>query len=215
MVLRILRLTRHAGWPALGACAMASACSSNPAPTPQAFIAATVGVGPMSDSRVCNFATLDQWLEVGTGVGGGGTPDTQSDGSNQGGAKISVACTVSTSGSGFDIDLSVTQDGSQGGSVTITSPGGMGAVTQNGGTGITGVFESATNGRYRESDCTIAFTYMGEPITQTPIAAGRIWGHISCPTAQVSGQTVMTADGGSEDVQCDAEADFLFEQCGL
>jgi hypothetical protein len=216
MVLRILRLTRHAGWLALlGACATVSACSNNPAPVPQAFIAATVGVGPMSDSRVCNFATLQQWLEVGTGVGSK-TPDTQTDGSNQGGAKISVACTVSASGSGFDIDLSVTQDGTQGGSVTITSPGGTGAVTQSGGTGITGVFESATNGRYRETDCTIAFTYMGQPVVTQggPLAAGRIWGHISCPTAQVSGQTVMV-DGGTQDVQCDAEADFLFEQCGL
>ena len=70
MVLRILRLTRHAGWLALlGACATVSACSNNPPPVPQAFIAATVGVGPMSNSRVCNFATLQQWLEVGTGGG--------------------------------------------------------------------------------------------------------------------------------------------------
>jgi hypothetical protein len=90
----------------------------------------------------------------------------------------------------------------------------MGAVTQSGGTGITGVFESSMNGRYRETDCTIAFTYLGQPVGQTPLAAGRIWGHLSCPSAALDGSTVMV-DGGTESKQCDGEADFLFEQCGL
>jgi hypothetical protein len=215
MILGILRLTRYAGWPALlAACATASACSSNPSPVPQAFIAATVGVGPSSGSMVCNFGTVTQWLDVGTPVGGNSTPTTQADGSNQAGATVHVACSVSTSGDGFDVDLNVTQEGLKGGSVTITSPPGAGAVTQSGGTGITGVFQSSTYGTYRETDCTIAFTYNGQPVGQTPLAAGRIWGHISCPTAQVSGQTVMV-DGGTQDVQCDGEADFLFEQCSL
>jgi len=181
----------------------------------QAFIAATVGVGPQSNSKVCNLGTVQTWLDVGTAVGGQETPDTQADGSNESGAKVSVQCTVSASGSGFDIDLVVSQGGLMGGSVTITSPGGTGAVTMAGGSGITGVFESQTQGRYRETDCTIAFTYQDKPITsQPPVAAGRIWGHISCPTAVVSGQTV-DVDGGTQSVQCDAEADFLFEQCSL
>jgi len=215
MVLRILRLTRHAGWPALlAACAGASACSSNPPPVPQAFIAATVGVGPQSGPGVCNFGTVTPWLDVGTAVGGDGTPVTQADKSDQAGASVLVACTVAASGNGFDIDLNVTQEGTNGGSVTITSPSGMGAVTQSGGSGISGVFQSSSLGVYRETDCTIAFTYNGMQVNQTPLAAGRIWGHISCPTAQISGQTVMI-DGGTQNVQCDAEADFLFEQCSL
>ena len=214
MVLRILRLARHAVWPALLAASATAACSNNPAPVPLAFIAATVGVGPQSGPMLCNLGTVTPWLDVGTAVGGGMTPTTQADGSNQAGAKVDVACTVSTSGNGFDINLNVTQEGTNGSSVTITSPPGMGTVTQSGGTGITGVFESGTYGKYRETDCTIAFTYMGETVGQTPLAAGRIWGHISCPTAEISGQTVMV-DGGTQDVQCDAEADFLFEQCGL
>jgi len=215
MFLRILRLARYAGWPALmAACASASACSSNHPATPQAFIAATVGVGPESGPKVCNFGTVTPWVDVGTAVGGNSTPTTQQDGSNQQGATVHVACTVSASSNGFDIDLNVTQEGTKGGSVTITSPTGQGAVTQSGGSGITGVFESAGYGTYRETDCTIAFTYNGTPVNQTPLAAGRIWGHISCPTAQVSGQTVMV-DGGTQNVQCDAEADFLFEQCSL
>jgi hypothetical protein len=191
-----------------------AACSNNPAPVPLAFIAATVGVGPESGSNVCNFGTVTTWLDVGVGTSGTTTPETQADGSSQAGAKIDVACTVATSGNGFDINLSVTENGTNGGSVTITSPSGMGAVTQSGGTGITGVFESSMNGRYRETDCTIAFTYLGQPVGQTPLAAGRIWGHLSCPSAALDGSTVMV-DGGTESKQCDGEADFLFEQCGL
>jgi hypothetical protein len=216
MVLRVLGLARHSGWAALvAASAAAVACSSNQTPVPEAFIAATVGVGPESNSKVCNFGTVQTWLDVGTSVGGQDTPNTQSDNSNESGSTVSVACTVSASGAGFDVDLVVSQGGLQGGSVTITSPPGTGAVTMSGGTGITGVFESESYGKYRETDCTIAFTYNGQPITsQPPIAAGRIWGHLSCPTAQISGQTVMV-DGGTQMVQCDAEADFLFEQCSL
>ena len=79
-----------------------------------------------------------------------------------------------------------------------------------------GVFQSTGSGTYRETDCTISFTYQQEAVPDNPpIAAGRIWGHISCPTAQVAGQTVMLPDGGTQNRQCDAEADFLFEQCGL
>jgi hypothetical protein len=215
MVLRILRLARHAGWVALlGASAAASACSSNPAASPDAFIAATVGTGPQSTSEVCNFGSPQQWLDVGTPVAG--KPTTQSDGSNQAGATVHVSCTVAASGGGFDVDLNVTQEGLNGGSVTITSPGGAGAVTQAGGSGITGVFQSTGSGTYRETDCTISFTYQQEAVPdQPPLAGGRIWGHISCPTAQVAGQTVMLPDGGTQNRQCDAEADFLFEQCGL
>ncbi len=216
MVLRILRLARYAGWPALlGACVSASACSNNPPPVARAFIAATVGVGAESNSQVCNLGTVETWLDVGTAVGGQDTPDTQANNSNESNANVTVQCTVSASGGGFDIDLVVSQGGIMGGSVTITSPGGMGAVTMAGGSGITAVFENQTMGRYRETDCTIAFTYQTKPITsQTPIAAGRIWGHLSCPAAVDSEQTVMV-DGGTQSVQCDAEADFLFEQCAL
>jgi hypothetical protein len=46
-----------------------------------------------------------------------------------------------------------------------------------------------------------------------PIAAGRIWGHITCPHAVEQGQTTTGADGGPASISCPASADFLFEQC--
>jgi hypothetical protein len=179
----------------------------------EGFIAATVGSGPSSPATVCNLGSVQSWLDVGTPTTTG-IPVTVPDGGTQSGAPVTVSCTVSASGSGFDVNLSIGELGTEGGSVTITSPPGQGAVTLSGAQGITGVFQSSSYGTYQESDCTLAFTYSGSPIQQQPIAAGRIWAHISCPSAQVSGETVVGPDGGTQNIQCDAEADFLFEQCG-
>jgi hypothetical protein len=72
------------------------------------------------------------------------------------------------------------------------------------------VFESGVSGTYSQSACTLAFTYNGTSVPDSPpIAAGRIWGHLSCPVAVGS----AGAGGGAAAPQCDAEADFLFEQC--
>jgi hypothetical protein len=217
MVLRILPPARHAGWLALvAACVVSSACSNNPPATPDAFIGATVGVGSQSPPSLCNFSgASDQFLDI--GVATGGKPTVVQDGNSQtGGAQVHVSCSVTTAANGFDISLNASLGGPQGGSLTITSPSGQGAVTASGGSGITASFQSGNQGLYRETDCTISFTYDGTPVPDSPpIAAGRIWGHISCPAAQsANGQTVTGPDGGSQPVQCDAEADFLFEQCG-
>jgi len=183
-------------------------------PTPDGFIAATVGPGSSSPSTVCNLASVEPWLDVGTPTTTG-KPVTVPDGGTQSGATVNVSCTVTASGSGFDVSLSIEQQGTEGSTVTITSQPGEGVVTLTGGHGITGVFQSGSFGTYRASDCTLAFTYAGSPVqAQPPIAAGRIWGHISCPAAQISGETTVGPDGGTQDIQCDAEADFLFEQCG-
>jgi hypothetical protein len=57
---------------------------------------------------------------------------------------------------------------------------------------------------------------MGQPVPSavgSPVAAGRIWGHIDCPDAQDSSQHVTGPDGGQEAATCTASADFLFEGC--
>lgn len=212
MVLRILSFARHAGWLALaGACALASACNNNnPAPA-DAFVNALVGGG---GNPACNLKVRQNYVSIGTPTGG--KPTTVNDGDSQSGSStVHVSCSVTTSGNGFDVTLNATLEGQQGGSLTITSPSGQGAVTASGGSGITGVFQSPVDGVYRQKDCTIDFSYNGSPVPDSPpIAAGRIWGHISCPNATLNGQTTTGADGGPADVTCDAEADFLFEQCG-
>jgi hypothetical protein len=64
--------------------------------------------------------------------------------------------------------------------VTITSPAGAGAVTTSGGTGITAsLYSSVDQGPYAETNCTVSYTYQGQPVPVSPaVAAGRIWGHI-------------------------------------
>jgi hypothetical protein len=191
---------------------VSSACSSsNSSPTPETYIAATVGPG--ENENLCNLGVTTQWVNL--GLFHPDLPDTVKDGGNVGGNAVSVVCTVATSGNGFDVALSATEEGTAGGTVVITSPTGQGAVTASGGSGITGVFASGANGDYRDTDCTIAFTYAGGTVpNDPPIAAGRIWGHISCPQATTTGKSVNNPDGGAPlPVTCDAEADFLFQEC--
>ncbi|HEY8038602.1 MAG TPA: hypothetical protein VIF15_02365 [Polyangiaceae bacterium] len=207
-----LRILRHTGWAALvaaAACATAVACSNNPPAPPDVFMNAQVGTGPSSPSQVCNFGTQQQWLQIGSPTGD--KPTTVADGNSQsGGASVHVTCTVGTGGSGFNISLNAVEDGLSGGSVTVTGT----VDTTTGGTGLTGVFQSQTNGRYADNNCTLTYMYNGNPVpVSPPVAAGRIWGHVSCPNAKVSGQPVTLPDGGIVDRQCDGEADFLFEQC--
>ncbi|HEY6462471.1 MAG TPA: hypothetical protein VIY73_20020, partial [Polyangiaceae bacterium] len=179
-----------------------------------AFVQATMGPGPQSPNTLCQLGTTQPWLAIGAATGD--DPTRVKDGSTQSGEAVHVACTVQPSGSGFDVDLSATLAGLQGGSLTITSPSGQGAVTlASGATGLTAVFQSAQGGTYQSSDCTLTFQYQGGPVPDSPaIAPGRIWGHVSCPAAQRSGQTVPGPDGGMQARQCDGEADFLFEDCG-
>jgi hypothetical protein len=217
MILGLLRPVRvGAGWAALlGACAVATACSSNTPAAPDAFIAATMGPGTDSPNSICNLGSTQQWLDVGVPTTGTNLPKTVKDGDSQNGSPVSVNCSVTTSGGGFDISLNIIMEGTGGGSLTITSPAGQGAVTDSGGSGISVQFQSATNGAFNETDCTLTYTYNGETVPDNPpIAAGRIWGHIECPKAISSGTTVTGPDGGLTARQCDGKADFLFEQCG-
>lgn len=208
---RVPSVLRAAAWVALGsACAVAVACSSNNQQSPDAFIAATMNSDVVPG--LCPFGSTQQWINVGAPTSG--KPNTVQNGNQNAGATVQVSCTVSAVGNGFDVLLSVTQEGTGGGTVTISSTTGQGAVTASGGT-VTGVFESASLGSFRDEGCTISYTYQGTAVPDSPpIAAGRIWGHVSCPNAQNATQFGTGADGGNTERACDGEADFLFEQCG-
>ena len=209
-VLRHLRL-RHAAWVALGAaCTSAVACSnSNPQPA-DGFVLATMGISKVPG--LCSFSSTTPWVDVGTATGG--KPTTVQNGSQEEGATVHVNCSVSAVGQGFDVLVSVTQDGLEGGSVTFGSAPGQGAITASGGT-LQGSFGSGRYGDYDDANCMLTYTYQGTTVPDSPpIAAGRIWGHVSCPNAQISGQLGTGADGGSTEKTCDGEADILFEQCG-
>jgi len=174
-----------------------------------AFVAAQVG----GSGDACNLTSpVMGWLPVGMATAN--KPTTVTNGGSTGSGTATISCTVHPSGNGFDISLSVTVAGTPGGNVTITSRAGAGAVTMAGGTGISASFYSDDRGPYASDDCTLTFTYEGQPVPVSPaVAAGRIWGHIDCPDATENGMTTTGPDGGPTPVSCPASADFLFEAC--
>jgi hypothetical protein len=215
-------LLRNSGWALLLSAAGVAACSNSPPPPPDTFVNAAVGGG--AGGACSSYPGLQRWLQIGSALSG--HPNTVQDGGNDRNANVSVSCTVHPQGSGFDIDLSAIEDGPNGGSLTITSPSGAGKVTTMTSTGVSAKFVGQSGIVYREEagamgqngvdpGCTITYVYdpggsvggvaneVNVPTTP-PIAAGRIWGHVKCPSAAAQAQN---------GVYCDAEADFIFEQC--
>jgi hypothetical protein len=204
----IFRILRHAAWPALLAAAFAPACSSK-APPADAFALTTLQPGGAGHCSIGSQTTL---IEVGVPVGT--KPDTVQNGGSQAGGQVSVSCTVHPDSGGFDIDLSVELVGQGAMHVYSTASG---AVTTSGAMGISATFSKSVGSAgqsFTASDCSITYTYDHNPINPniTPIDAGRIWGHVSCVDAQANSDVILP-DGGTAPQTCDAEADFLFENC--
>jgi hypothetical protein len=175
---------------------------------PDAFVMATV---QDTAGGTCNLTAPTTVLDVGAPTSF--KPATvQNNGAQPGGGAVTVTCSVVASNGGFDVQLDAEQLGPQGGSLRISSPAGQGAVTTAGGT-VSVTFTNETDvGSDAQDNCTITYTYQGLPLsdpsllgTNPPVAAGRIWGHVSCPAA--------TDNLTSPPAQCDGEADFLFENC--
>jgi hypothetical protein len=202
-----LTLRRAAG-PAI-ACALFVACSGNKPPVADAFISAYVGPGN-GGSSVCGYQSETAFVQIGSPLDP--KPSTVTSGDfQQGSGTVTLDCKVDPSGGGqFRIQLSAEVDGENGGSVSA-----VGYVTASGGTNIQGGFTNAMNGSFSESNCTITFTYnmLPVPVGGSPIASGRIWGHMDCPNAMQGDTTEIGEDGGQTERTCDGSVDFLFENC--
>lgn len=167
--------------------------------SPEGFVAATVGSGAQSPD--CPIGSPMPWLSIGSATSG--TPAIVESSSS-----ATIDCAVRAVGKGYDVSVSVVVQGPGGGSFTLDSPQGLGAVRVSGAQGLAASFASTQAGAtYQESDCTLSFTYLGQPVPDSPsVFPSRIWAHVSCPTAQPQG-----ASDASD--TCDGEADFLFERC--
>jgi hypothetical protein len=175
-------------------------CSSPPPPPPDTFVNLTLA--PQSTNNLCSYASAHSVLAIGTPTGG--SPQTMADQSQAPTGNVSVICTV---GGGFDVSLSAAVGGNQGGTLTIN-----GHVTTAGGSNITADFTS-NGASYSENDCTIGFTYQGSVVpSKPPIAGGRIWGHLKCPSMTNPAQPKLV-NGMQVPETCDGEADFLFDNC--
>jgi hypothetical protein len=204
-----LRLLRQTQWLALVGACVTSACSSNKPEVPDAFVASTVQ--DTTSGGTCNVNSQTTIVDVGAPTSG--KPATvQNNGTQLGGGTVTVTCSVVASNGGFDVQLDAEQLGPQGGNLRISSPSGQGAVTTTGGTVSVTFTNQTAAGSFSQSDCTVTYTYQGTNLSDPsllgsnpPVAPGRFWGHISCPT--------VTNSGSSPPAVCDGEADVLFENC--
>lgn len=162
-------------------------------------------MGPANDSSACGYQSDEAFLQIGAATVPEPVTFTSAELQSAAGT-LSLSCKVDPSGGGFNVQLSAEIDGRDG----ISSVSVAGMVTTEGGHNIQGTLTSATGGSFTASNCSISFTYNGNPVpVMPPIAAGRIWGHLDCPEAMAPATPVM--DGGP--ATCDAQADFLFENC--
>ncbi len=141
-----------------------------------------------------------RWLYIG-GFGGGDAPARPvEDGAEEPGAgPVSVTCSVAEAGEGkFEVSaIAGITRGDQSATVTISGTFDAEGEQKN----IRGLFQSAELGRFDQSDCTVTF----DADKKQGVAAGRIWGVITCPNAK---------DKGSDTKVCAGDAEFRFENCG-
>jgi hypothetical protein len=202
----------------------AAGCNNPPPPAARVYMNSQLGPGA-NPSSVCRFPTAD-WIVIGSSsinfdAGHQRSITPVQDGDTYNGAAVSVTCTVQQSGSGFNLNLTTTLAGIQGGSVTIT--GYVSGDTSQPATGLRATFTRGDTGTFIEQasgddpGCTIRYVNTQDPSSTDPfgVAAGRVWGFLSCPTAKKSGESSPNPDGGAPIPRtCDGEAEFRFEECG-
>ncbi len=193
-----------------GSCGAPGDASSGDGSEPRAdaFVAALIGPGVLdgvNDSAACGQGDLS-WT-LGNPVSP--KPVTYADGSSQVGGSVLLSCRVDQDACGFGIRLSAALGGSEGGTLVVSGTVGADGT----GRGLSASF-STMGESFVDNDCTFALTYDGGPLPAGALPAqGRIWGHLTCPTAVDPGQVGLGEDGGPIPRTCEASADFLFENC--
>ncbi len=172
------------------AVAGASGCSDPAVVVPRAAIASFVGPGNSAPASGCGQAP-GSWVEIGDNA------RPVSDGDGQNGGAVRVSCAVTPAGDGFTVTASATLSGAGDLSGSITIDGHFTATGDQ--TAIAATFQKGNTGTFRQTDCTVTYN---TPL-QT-VAAGRVWGFITCPTAELTGQGRI----------CEAKGEFKFENCG-
>jgi hypothetical protein len=135
-----------------------------------------------------------------------GTDDSETGAAVNGTNGVTVTCTVSPSGSGFQVTASAGNATSALVIRGLLSPT-AGATTEQ--PNITASFTS-TLGSYSSGGptCTVDFNANSSETNGTGVmgvAAGRVWGNITCQS--------LSAANGQQSV-CEGVAEFKFEDCG-
>ncbi len=174
-------------------------CSSKSPATPNAYIDSTIFSSADLGSEACGI-NGGPWIDV-------GTSDTPADdGSSQSGYNVSVSCSVTANNDGsFQVNALAT-DGNAG-SVSV-----VGKFTTSGmQTGIHGSFTrgGGEEADFTSSDCSVSYT-MSDGMG---VAAGRVWGFITCADVTDPSTSEVGPDGGAISRTCAASATFKFQNC--
>jgi hypothetical protein len=180
-------------------------CSDDPQATPRVTFESDVTPGtnsPKDCPETNTWFTIGDFGNPGLGRVDPADPNSEliepvrpvEDGASDQQGTVSISCSVTESGDGFEVRATAQLTGATGGSVTITgllkatgdqSPVSL-ALTKNGRT-------------YSASDCVVRYdTQVGHGI-----AAGRVWGSITCAKAEE--RTAQRT--------CQTHAQFRFENC--
>jgi hypothetical protein len=128
-----------------------------------------------------------------------------------GASSVLISCSVHPTGSdNFQVTLAISQGNVSGmGSSSLTVSGVVNSST--GGSNVDGNVSTTVGGGYQSKTCSITFNTPGTGASPSgsPVDAGRIWAHLSCDGIE---DPSIAAGGGPS--TCDAEVDFIFENCG-
>jgi hypothetical protein len=176
----------------------------------QAFAIVTMGHSAAFPGQCTSYPSDTTVLEVGQPGTSSSQPVRVTSGTTD--PALQISCSVHPQGSSYAVNLQLSQgtnvSGSGSSSLTVT-----GVVDPAAGATMDVVGDVSTNngGEYSSGTCSITFSTPGAGASPSgpPVAAGRIWAHLSCPAAQNAAIVV-----GAGPATCDAEADFIFENCG-
>jgi hypothetical protein len=164
-------------------------CSEDELPVPRVFLSTTMTPGNNPPEK-CGVQAAS-WVNIGT------SSQSVDNGGEQSGASVTVQCDVKPAGGEtFDVLANATLTGQRGGSVTIS-----GKFTPTGEQKNVNVrFNHPDFGVWSQADCTVTYTN-----PNMHVAAGRVWGQLSCPT--------MSNKSGTTERLCNGVGEFKFENC--
>jgi hypothetical protein len=183
---------------------LVAACSGGNAPPPSVYLDSTLGINAMDEmtTQSCTVQAAESpFFTIGT-ISGAGIPSPVLNGASSNGQPITINCSVTSSGSGFNVNLEVSVGMTGGITLFSTTP-----ITDTQGPqgGIQATFTTVTgaNGISYESPSTMACTLTLSSLGNPPITAGRIWGSLTCP--------ILTDPEAN--ATCYGTAELLFQNC--
>ena len=174
---------------------------------PQAFAIVTMGPSAAFPGLCLSYPLDTTVMEVGQP----GTSSAQPTRVTSGASAVMISCSVHPQGPSYLIDLQISQASATGSASSSLIVNGVVDPTVGATMNVSVHVPLSGGEEFVSSNCSVTFSTPGAGASPSgpPIAAGRIWAHLSCPGAQ---DTALPAGTGPD--TCDAEADFILENCG-